>query len=135
MLKQKIKYLKFLFLFFLLVGIDQAFKIYVVHSNFAYQFNRLYILGLVGINNYLYSLLVFIFLFFLSVEFLRSSTIKQVVYIFILSGVISQYISRVYFGGVVDFINVFNITIINIADLYIVIGALFLFTLLLSKKY
>lgn len=130
--KTKYKYLKFLFLSFFLIGIDQVSKIYVVGSSFPQQFNKLYILGLVGINNYLYIFLLTVFLLISIKEFLKSSKTSQIIYVFIFSGIFSQFISRIYFGGVVDFINILNITVINIADLYIVIGV---FTLLLLKKY
>jgi lipoprotein signal peptidase len=122
-------------LFLILIVIDQFSRFYVLGSGILYQTNSLFILGLVNLNKWVYLLLVIIFIWFLAKNFFQDKPVSQkITIVFIVSGIISQAISRVWYGYVIDFINILNITYINLADLYIVCGvAMFFIYSTLSK--
>ncbi len=124
-----------LLLFVVLVLLDQGVKIYIVNSDFVYSVNRLYILGLFSLNKYLYlGLVLCISVFLVRRIFLIKDTLIKNIYIILLSGIISQSIDRVGQGYVIDYINIFNLTTINLADLYIVISVAILIIFSYSYK-
>lgn len=131
----KNKSLLCLLLFVVLVLLDQGVKIYIVNSDFVYSVNRLYILGLFSLNKYLYlGLVLCISVFLVRRIFLIKDTLIKNIYIILLSGIISQSIDRVGQGYVIDYINIFNLTTINLADLYIVISVAILIIFSYSYK-
>ncbi|MDA1337989.1 MAG: signal peptidase II [bacterium] len=107
---------------------DQFSRAYVLDTEIAYQKNSLFILGLVNLNKWVYLLLVVVFVWFLIKNFQQNKGIFQkITLLFIVSGVISQAISRIWYGNVIDFINILNVTYVNLADLYIVCGVVVFF--------
>ena len=135
MLKKRNKFLFNFLLFVILIFLDQIIKIYIASSNFDYTENRLYILGLFTLSKFLYLVLVLCVAVFLirSIVLLKDNFLKNI-YILLLSGIISQSIDRLRQGYVIDYINLFDITIINLADLYIVIGVAILINYFIIKN-
>ena len=128
MLTHKFNAISFLILSLILIISDQFSRAYVLDTEIAYQKNSLFILGLVNLNKWVYLLLVVVFVWFLIKNFQQNKGIFQkITLLFIVSGVISQAISRIWYGNVIDFINILNVTYVNLADLYIVCGVVVFF--------
>ncbi len=127
--------LKNSFLFVFLISLDQIIKIYISNSGFNYTLNKLYILGFFPFNKVLYLILVLCASIFLirNILLLKDNWVKNI-YILLLSGIISQSFDRLRQGYVIDYINLFDITIINLADLYIVIGVAILIIWVTLKR-
>lgn len=53
---------------------------------------------------------------------------------FLIIGAVSNVLDRVYYGGVVDFINVKFFTVFNLSDIYISIAVIWLLFLQFKKK-
>ncbi len=126
-----------------ILGIDQAIKI-VAMNNFAQQDLSLGIFNLtyhqntgvaLGVNkdNIFSTIAMDIFVMFILVLFVirqfNNIDIKRTVYIgMVLAGGASNLIDRVFYGGVVDYIDIGNIIngfpIFNIADCAIIVGLL-----------
>lgn len=71
-------------------------------------------------------LAVFLVVFFW-IKNLKSKNILKWPWGLVLIGAISNILDRAYYGGVIDFINVPNFTIFNLADVFICFGILWIF--------
>jgi len=68
------------------------------------------------------------------VENYQAQLIKIFPLILILSGGISNLFDRLYFGCVIDFINLKFWPVFNLADIYITIGSIIIMLKMISKK-
>jgi signal peptidase II len=60
--------------------------------------------------------------------------IHRIIFALIISGGLSNIIDRIYFGCVIDFINLHFWPVFNFADIYITIGVLIFFKIVYFKK-
>lgn len=67
------------------------------------------------------SLIALIFLIY----YVTKKDKNNIGYFFLIGGIIGNLIDRVFLGYVIDFIGVYNFPIFNIADIFIVLGAIF----------
>ena len=127
--------LLYVLLFIFLVVLDQVVKIYISNSSFDYTENKLYILGLFTLSKFLYFVLVVCVSVFLTrnILLLKNNFLRNI-YTLLLAGVVSQSIDRLRLGYIIDYLNLFDITIINLADLYIVIGVAILIICFIIMK-
>ena len=128
--------LLYVLLFIFLVVLDQVVKIYISNSSFDYTENKLYILGLFTLSKFLYFVLVVCVSVFLTrnILLLKNNFLRNI-YTLLLAGVVSQSIDRLRLGYIIDYLNLFDITIINLADLYIVIGvAILIFYFIIKNR-
>lgn len=113
---QKVRYLTFTFL---IVLVDQVSKFYapqivpIVH-------NKGLILGLLPD----YSLYLFLIGFFGLLLFLKKEI--KLATLLLLGGAVSNLIDRLRFGYVIDYIDLKGLPVFNLADLFIVLGAILL---------
>ncbi|WP_428994174.1 signal peptidase II [Buchnera aphidicola] len=74
----------------------------------------------------LYYIFMVLFLIFIYIYFKKLTYTNNIAYIFIFSGGISNIINRLYYGFIIDFIDIkinnYSIIIFNFADLIIIIG-------------
>lgn len=124
-------YLRFLFLFFFLVSLDQIFKfsfsaISICNKNIAWN------IPIAPSFFYFFWLIIF---FFLIYNFLKSKNyLEKISLVLILSGAISNTIDRLARGCVIDFINLKYWPIFNLADIYITIGISLLIVIYIKYK-
>jgi signal peptidase II len=71
-------------------------------------------------------LLVWILFYYIHDEYQKKSRLLDIWYAFILSGAIGHTYERLFVGHVIDFIAVKYFAILNFADIFISVGALFL---------
>jgi signal peptidase II len=122
------------FLVFLII-VDRITKTFFIKN--PYYFKNLYLFKLnLAINkNIAFSLaipqkiiffLIFSILIFLFYLLIKHCKKKEFTFIFSLSliiiGALSNFIDRIIYGGVIDFIDVSYFTILNLADIYITTG-------------
>lgn len=115
---------KTIIIFFILLFIDQLIKF----ALFKYKFNIIYlnkgiIFGFIENSYIVFILLIlgFITLFYLIKKDLKE---KNLGLILILVGAISNLLDRFFYKGVVDYINILNLTNFNLADIYIFLGVI-----------
>lgn len=148
----KIKTLLYLLFF---IAIDQLSKYIIRTSGGFYTCNKGVAFG-ININLFLLSFLLFILLFIMLFFLIRRNDLKSTVsnldknsvqvenyqaqlikifpLILILSGGISNLFDRLYFGCVIDFINLKFWPVFNLADIYITIGSIIIMLKMISKK-
>ena len=144
-------YILNLFAFFIfLIILDQATKIYVAKIMLGNRFENIQILPFLNItfvrntgisfglfsdggllNRYFFtSFSIIIGTILLIVAFLNPDKLVKTALLFISGGAIGNAIDRVYFGGVIDFIDIFLYTVhcpaFNFADIYITFGVVIL---------
>lgn len=127
----------FLALLLFLILIDQLIKyiirssggFYICNKGIAFGINLPYwlILGLIIV------ILVFASFLISNFKFQSASWRTNLALALILSGAISNLLDRLYFGCVIDFIDLKIWPIFNLADIFICVGA-FLFTIKLNRK-
>lgn len=118
----KIKLLKILIIFFLLIAIFQLMdRMAVIFLN--YYLNNQLIYGLT-LNNQLAiasSVVILCLCIWLAVKL----KINSFLIIIFVAAVISNVLDRIFYGGVVDYIGFFGFFIINPADIFIVTSLIF----------
>ena len=150
---------KLFFLITLLVGLDQGFKLFIldnfeinqskqIFSFLSFTFVKNFGIAFSFFNNesinisLWISILVFLICFILSLYIFTSifkeqfSSIEYFALSLILAGGLGNFIDRITYGYVVDFIDIsFNPYIFNLADTYVTIGILiYIFKSLFLKK-
>lgn len=129
-----------LFLFFIITILDQAIKNLIRNSSYSLSlwgdFLKIYETKNYGIFtgfSFNYSEIVLIFILLLL--FFVINSYKEISFYFyiIIFGVVSNFIDRVRFDYIVDYINIAGISHFNIADLLIYTGAI-LIIIRLTKK-
>ena len=151
---------KSFFLITLLVVLDQSFKLFILNNFEINQSKQIFsFLSFTFVKNFgiafsffnnesinislWISILVFLICFILSLYIFTSifkeqfSSIEYFAFSLILAGGLGNFIDRITYGYVVDFIDIsFNPYIFNLADTYVTIGILiYIFkSLLLNKK-
>lgn len=85
---------------------------------------------------YLYILLslIIVILIYFYLQALRKKSILVWPWSLIIIGAISNLLDRIYQGAVIDFINFFGLTIINLSDVYIFLGVVWLLVDELKKS-
>lgn len=120
---------KFLFLFAVLVVVDQISKYFsnnsICNKNIAWNIpvypGIFYFIWIATITGLTYSFFKF------------KSYYQKIFLILILSGAISNIIDRLRFGCVVDYIDLKFFPVFNLADVYITLGVIFLIVFNLKK--
>jgi lipoprotein signal peptidase len=119
-------FVKYIFFFSLLVIIDQVSKYSIRHSSGFYICNA-DISWNIAIPNYVFWLfwtMAIVLLLFLL--FKNPATHKSIFIILILAGAFSNIIDRINYGCVIDFIDLKLWPVFNLADVFIISGAILL---------
>ncbi len=123
----------YFFIFFVLLTIDQVSKylirtrggFYICNQNLAFSFSLPLIL---------FWIIWFFIVFWLGWMLYKKYFLAETFYlILILAGALSNMLDRVYYGCVIDFIDLHFWPIFNLADTFIVVGVLILIFKLLKK--
>ena len=127
-----IRNFKYLLIGTILIAFDQSLKYLIRHFGGFYICNSGISWGIV-VNDYIFAIFWIIFVSILLLFLLKPAQIlnfksKAAPYLFILilSGAISNLIDRFTYGCVVDFIDLKFWPVFNLADIFIVLGAVFL---------
>ena len=85
---------------------------------------------------YLYILLsiIIVFLFYFCLQALKKKSLLIWPWALIIIGAISNFLDRIYQGAVIDFINFFGLSVINLSDVYIFLGVAWLLVDELKKS-
>ena len=126
--KKSHKFLSGIFLIVLLIILDQTVKWYVLHSSTVEVLCNYGIAMGISVPKIIFVVLWVGVIFFVVQLWLRSGESDKFIthfsFILILSGGISNLIDRIYYGCVVDYIPLVNISSFNIADVFITFGAI-----------
>lgn len=121
---------KFVFLFAVLVALDQFAKYFsnnsICNKNIAWNIPIAPAI--------FYFIWTAIIAALVSMFFKTKSPSQKVLLIFIFSGAISNMIDRIRLGCVVDYIDLKFWPVFNLADVYITAGAIFLFVIFLKSQ-
>jgi lipoprotein signal peptidase len=113
-------------IFSVLISVDQLSKCLIRYFGGFYICNP----GIswnISISSYIFWIFWFFIAAILLFLFLKKHTTHYSLFIiFILSGAVSNIIDRIYYGCVIDFIDLKFWPIFNLADIFIVSGAVFL---------
>jgi lipoprotein signal peptidase len=104
--------------------IDKIIKVFIINSGGLIFVNNGMLFGIIIEPVFFLSILIVISLLVLNYyhnELFRSPSIKIIVF-----GAVLNITDRLIWGGVVDYINIFRIFIINPADVIIMVGILYL---------
>jgi len=125
-------YLRFIFLFFFLISLDQVLKFYFSASSICNK-NIAWSIPIAPSFFYFFWLIICIFLVY---NFMKSQNYNErIAFAFILSGAFSNLVDRLTRGCVIDFIDFKIWPVFNLADIYITIGVLLLFiNILINNK-
>lgn len=148
-MKNKLKILYLIIIGLVLIGIDQFFKFVVVNylpqDGFFVLNNNL---GIASFQNpgvafglpmpkVIMYIVIFLILYFLLQKFQQELKKMNFIVLFslmlVISGAISNLIDRVFRGFVIDYIHLFNLSVLNLADLYIIIGIIIMIVLEFRK--
>ncbi len=148
-MKQRIKHL---ILFLLLVGIDQASKLWVKSRlmnkdpivilkdvlNLQYHENNGAVWGILSGKVVYLTIFTFIIMFFILYLYFKIPKNKKfnalkIITVFILAGALGNLIDRIYLGYVVDFIyfKIIDFPLFNLADSYLTVSSILLMILAL----
>ena len=122
------KWLLILLVIFLL-AFDRITKIIFLGKDlsiFNYTENTGALFGLFRGNNLLFIILSSIILILIILYFIKTSFNKKIALIFIIAGILSNLIDRIFYGHVIDFIDVKFWPVFNLADVFVVIGIILL---------
>jgi signal peptidase II len=133
--------------FILLLGIDQLSKLIVFDYNAILPFsvfdwlvlfkNDQFAFSLpvpIGIMYAIYAIVIGAIIWHLRKTYRSLNSTTSLAWIFILAGGLSNIVERLFIGYVRDFIPVPNGGIINVADIYIILGVLMLLIIELRKN-
>ncbi|MFA6193416.1 MAG: signal peptidase II [Parcubacteria group bacterium] len=120
--------IKLLFLFAVLVFIDQLSKYF--SSNSICNQNIAWSIPIAPAIFYFVWIIIIAVLIYLLTK--TKSYYQKIFLILIFSGAISNIIDRLHFGCVVDYIDLKFWPVFNLADVYIAVGAILLFVLVLK---
>lgn len=79
-------------------------------------------------------LIVWLFYYYFRIEYTKYSRILDIGYSLILAWAISHAYERIFIGHVIDFISIKYFAILNFADIFISIGACFIFFIYYVRK-
>ena len=143
-------FFQFLAIFILLIIIDQSTKVYIAKIMMKNNFENIKLFSFLNItfvrntgisfglfsnggllNRYFFTILALIVgLTLLIIAFLNIDRIARFSLLFISAGAIGNAIDRIYFGGVIDFIDFFLYNLhwpaFNLADIFITLGVILL---------
>jgi len=115
-------------LFLILVGIILISLDRITKLSFGNSKNYGFLFGILK-NNIFFCVLTIIILLFLIYFYISKKDIYlKISLIFIISGVLSNLIDRLYLGYVIDFINLGFWPSFNLADIYNIMGVIFFLT-------
>ncbi|MDI6778104.1 MAG: signal peptidase II [Patescibacteria group bacterium] len=122
--------IQLLFLFVLLIALDQFLKI-LFSENSACNKNIAWSIPVApGIFYFVFTIIFFaLFCFFLK----SKRFAEKFAFIFVLSGAISNLVDRIMRGCVIDFINLKFWPVFNLADIYITMGIIILLIKIIKK--
>lgn len=120
---------KLLFLFFILIALDQLAKLFAPQAEndslFAFLCNKNIAWNIPVSAGFFYSIWVIIAAILIFIFFKTRSYSQKILLTFIFSGAVSNLIDRIRLGCVVDYIDLKFWPAFNLADAYITIGILF----------
>lgn len=130
-------------LFLLLIIFDRLLKIFAINNilnNIGiknilfFEFYKNYNLALgISLNNLL--IIIFAIILFIFLIYFFYNKDKKIAFCFISIGFISNIFDRIFYGYVIDYINILNINIFNISDILIIIGmAILLINIIKNDK-
>jgi len=111
----------------LIILVDRVIKISILASGDFYTKNSGIAFGLgKNVPGILFFLIVLgiVILIYLSRQLNLNKVANQVALSMILAGGISNILDRIFYGYVIDYINIFSLSAFNLADLSIVIGSI-----------
>ncbi|MFA6159903.1 MAG: signal peptidase II [Parcubacteria group bacterium] len=129
---------KFFYLlsFLFLLSLDQISKYIIRTKSGFYICNENLAFGLKF--NYFFIIIAFVFLIFfiyhLKLKIENFKVIPSISFLLILSGAIANIIDRLYFGCVIDFIDLKFWPVFNFADIYITIGIIAILIMTMNKE-
>lgn len=125
-----------LIVFIFLVLIDQLSK-YLIRSQggFSVVCNKNIAFGINIPSAVFWILWIVIIAFLITLLYKKSTSRYSLFIIFILSGAISNIIDRLYFGCVIDFINLKVWPVFNLADSFIALGVIMIMLSKLNSKH
>lgn len=115
-----------IFVIFCLISFDQIIKYWIVNQNVFYTCNYgiafgiklpVYLLGVCWIA-------IMLYLCYLWWSKRKLSFFQQLPFILIMAGGLSNMIDRILYGCVVDYVPFFNISVFNLADVFITGGVI-----------
>lgn len=128
-------------IFFLLLILDRIFKIILMNNllnNIGiknilfFEFYKNYNLAFgINLNNYI--IIIFSIIFFILLIYLFYDKKRINGFLFIGIGFISNIFDRIIYGYVIDYINILNINVFNLSDLFIITGVIILLINLLKN--
>ncbi len=148
-MKNKIKVLYLIIIGLVLVFFDQFCKFivvnylpqdgfFVLNNNFGIaQFQNSGIAFGFPMPKVIMYLVIFLVLYFLLQKFQQELKNMNFLILFslmlVIAGAFSNLIDRIYRGFVVDYIHLFNLSVLNLADFYIIIGIIIMIVLEFRK--
>ena len=128
------KYPKIISLFISLILIDQVSKYLVRHFDGFYICNSGVSFG-INLPNFLFWIVWLIIIAILAYSIFKSFPSKiSLILSIILAGAISNMLDRIYFGCVIDFIDLKFWPVFNLADTFISLGAIAIILIILKSK-
>jgi signal peptidase II len=110
----------------LLIGVTQFVRIIIVQNQFAYFANDKFAFSLnvpVVVMYAIYLLVMTAIIIFLKKEWFIIADTKKTGFVLIVAGGLANMFERVFMGHVIDYIFLLS-GVLNLADLYIILGAL-----------
>jgi len=121
-------------IYLVILLLDKLLKIFIIESSLYYINNTGVVLGL-KIEPIILNTLLIVAVLLLYLVFKRFK-LKDLGFNLIILGCLMNLSDRLIWGGVIDYINIFNILAINLADVIIMIGIITIFyKIYLSEKH
>ncbi|MFA6295812.1 MAG: signal peptidase II [Patescibacteria group bacterium] len=148
-MKNKTKIIYLILIGLILIFIDQLFKFivvnylpqdgfFVLNNNFGIaSFQNLGVAFGLPMPKVIMYIVIFLILYFLLQKFQQELKKMNFIVLFslmlVIAGAFSNLIDRVFRGFVVDYIHLFNLSVLNLADLYIISGIIIMIVLEFKK--
>lgn len=129
---RKIKPSNRVLIFFLIVLVDQLSKLISINVFNNFILNSGISFGIFSGNSFV---IMAIFIALGTIIFISFKSTLNFYTIFLLGGGVSNLIDRIIYGGVVDYINIFNILWVNIADIFINFAVLLIIINIIIEVY